>query len=235
MASRPARETELYGPVKSLLEGQGYEVKGEVGAADVVAVRDGDDPVIVELKGGFSLSVFHQAIARQAVTDDVYVAVPRGTGRPFQKSLKNNMALCRRLGLGLMTVRLKDGFVQVHLDPAPYKPRGSARRKENLLKEFAKRVGDPNLGGATRQGLITAYRQDALRCVAVLDANGPMKAKLVADGSGVAVARRIMADNHYGWFQRVERGVYGLSPNGNAALTDYAEELANIREASGPE
>ncbi|MFV2053697.1 DUF2161 domain-containing phosphodiesterase [Aliiroseovarius sp. YM-037] len=235
MTSKPDRETELYGPIKSLLEGQGYDVKGEVGAADVVALRDGDDPVIVELKAGFSLSVFHQAIARQSITDDVYIAVPRGVGRPFQKSLKNNMTLCRRLGLGLMTVRLKDGFVQVHLDPAPYKPRGSARRKENLLKEFAKRIGDPNMGGATRQGLITAYRQDALRCVAILNANGPMKAKLVAEGSGVSVAQRIMADNHYGWFQRVERGVYGLSPNGNAALKDYAHEIANIKEASGPE
>ena len=29
------RETDLYEPVKQLLEGQGYEVKGEVGSADV--------------------------------------------------------------------------------------------------------------------------------------------------------------------------------------------------------
>ena len=30
-------ETELYAPVKTFLEGQGYVVKSEVGAADVVA------------------------------------------------------------------------------------------------------------------------------------------------------------------------------------------------------
>ena len=44
------RETDLYPPIKCFLEGQGYEVKGEVGDCDVVAVRDGDEPVLVELK-----------------------------------------------------------------------------------------------------------------------------------------------------------------------------------------
>ena len=37
------RETDLYEPIKQLLESQGYEVKGEVGPADVVAVR-GEEP-----------------------------------------------------------------------------------------------------------------------------------------------------------------------------------------------
>ncbi|NVK13975.1 MAG: hypothetical protein HWE35_07305, partial [Rhodobacteraceae bacterium] len=71
------REDQLYAPVKALLEAQGYAVKGEVGAADVVAVRGAEPPVIVELKLKFSLSLFHQAIARLAITDHVYIAVPR--------------------------------------------------------------------------------------------------------------------------------------------------------------
>lgn len=37
-------ETELYPPVKALLEVQGYVVKSEVGAADVVAVRGTSRP-----------------------------------------------------------------------------------------------------------------------------------------------------------------------------------------------
>ena len=83
MAAKRIQESDLYPPVKALLEGQGYEVKGEIGAADVVACRDAEEVVVVELKTGFSLSLFHQAIERQAVTDAVYVAVPRGSGRPF--------------------------------------------------------------------------------------------------------------------------------------------------------
>jgi hypothetical protein len=228
--SKP-RETDLYLPIKAMLETQGYLVKGEIGAADVVAVRGAEDPVIIELKTGFSLSLFHQAIERQSISDVVYVAVPRGTGRLFAKMLKNNKMLCRRLGLGLMTVRLSDSFVEVHLDPAPYKPRGSRFKKTRLLREFQKRVGDPNEGGATRRGLITAYRQDALRCVVVLSANGPMKAALVAAETGVERARRIMADDHYGWFERVSVGIYGLTPKGKEAVNNYANELKAIAAA----
>ena len=43
----PLRETDLYEPVKRLLEGQGYEVKAEVGAADVVGLRGEELPVAV--------------------------------------------------------------------------------------------------------------------------------------------------------------------------------------------
>ncbi|MGH1419008.1 MAG: DUF2161 domain-containing phosphodiesterase [Hyphomicrobiaceae bacterium] len=229
MASARILETELYLPVKAYLVAQGYDVKGEVGAVDIVAVKEGDEPIIVELKTGFTLSLFHQAIARQAVTDAVYIAVPLGSGRSFQKALKSNLSLCRRLGLGLLTVRLKDDFVTVHVDPAPYKPRLSKPRRSRLLKEFAKRVGDPNRGGATRQGLVTAYRQDALRCVKVLQANGPTKAAHVAEMAGVDVARRIMADDHYGWFERVETGIYQLTPKGLDAIATYKSELAKLK------
>ena len=73
------KETDLYPPVKKLLEGQGYEVKSEVGAADVMAVRGAEPPVIVELKTGFTLSLFHQAVERQKLTDAVYVAAWNNT------------------------------------------------------------------------------------------------------------------------------------------------------------
>lgn len=225
MSKVKLRETDLYAPIKQLLEGQGYSVKGEVGAADVVAVRDTEDPVIVELKTSFSLSLFHQGIARQTITDSVYVAVPRGPGKAFFKALHNNKSLCRRLGLGLITVRMKDAFVEVHLDPAPYKPRQSKTKKVRLLREFSKRVGDPNTGGATRQGLMTAYRQDALRCVSVLREEGPTKASEVARLSTVDIARRIMSDDHYGWFERIQTGIYGLTPKGLEATKEYKKEL----------
>ena len=111
------KEADLYAPIKAYLEGQGYTVKSEIGPADVVACRGDDPPVIVELKTTFSLTLVHQAIDRQAMTDAVYIAVPRKTGRPFQKALGDMRRLSRRLGLGLITVRLTDGFVEVHLDP----------------------------------------------------------------------------------------------------------------------
>jgi hypothetical protein len=191
----------------------------------VVACRPGEDPLIVELKTGFTLTLFHQTIERQSISDAVYLAVPRGRGRGFAKSLRNNVKLARRLGLGVITVRLGDGFVEVHCDPAPFRPRPSKARRGRLLREFARRVGDPNQGGAKRGSVVTAYRQDALRCAALLAEQGPTKGAQVAAATGVERASKLMAADHYGWFERVRRGVYALTPKGEEALTAYAFAL----------
>jgi len=215
------REDQLYPPIKALLESQGYTVKGEVGAADVVAIRGEESPVIVELKLRFSLSLFHQAVTRLALSDHVYVAVPKPTGRQARRMLKDNLALCRRLGLGLITV-LSDARAEVQCDPGPFTPRKSKKKQARLLREFQRLQGDPNAGGATRHGIVTAYRQDALRCAAYLAEHGASKGATVARGAEVPRATRLMADNHYGWFERVEKGVYQLTSAGRDGLVHWA-------------
>ena len=138
-------------------------------------------------------------------------------------------------GLGLITVRLRDGFVEVHCDPAPFKPRKSTLRKTRLLREFARRVGDPSTGGATRSGLVTAYRQDALRCAAHLAAAGPCKGSLVAKATGVPQATRLMATDHYGWFERVETGIYALTDKGGQGLKDLWRPSPRSNGLNSPE
>lgn len=214
------READLYPPVKAYLQRQGYDVKGEVGPADVVA-RRGDDLIVVELKLGFSLALFHQGIARLSVTDHVYIAVPAG-GRT--KAQKANVSLARRLGLGVMTVRARDGFVEVLADPGPYAPRKSRKKHTRLLRAFDRLQGDPNAGGATRHGIVTGYRQDAVRCARFLAVHGASKGAKVKEWAEVPHATRIMADDHYGWFQRVERGVYDLTPAGRKGLADFGDD-----------
>ena len=220
------KETDLYAPLKARLEKLGLTVKGEVGAADLVAVHPGDpdDPIIVEMKTGFSLQLFHQAIARQAVTDNVYIAVPTGKGRRWQGALRSNKSLCRRLGLGLITVRLSDGHCQVHFDPGPYAPRKSKAKKNRLLSEFVRRSGDPNLGGTAKSMLMTAYRQDATRLAVYLFELGASKGSEIAAETGIKTATRIMADNHYGWFERIERGIYGLTEAGAQAAREGVKQ-----------
>lgn len=217
-------EAALYPPIKAHLERQGYAVKGEVGAADVVALRGDEPPVIIELKLRFSLAHYHQALARLTITDAVYLAVPRPVGAAARRMIRENRTMCRRLGLGLMTVSAA-GRVEVLCDPGPYAPRKSKARQARLLREFERLSGDPNAGGATRHGIVTGYRQDALRCALYLAETGPDKGAIVARATGVAAATRIMADNHYGWFERVERGVYGLTEAGRRGLADWAHSL----------
>ena len=218
------KEADLYPDLKAYLEGQGYVVKAEVGACDILARRGEEPAVVVEMKLTFSLALVMQGVARQALFDDVYLAVPV-TEKGWKLRYKDIVALCRRLGLGLLAV--KPGQVEAHLDPAPYSPRKNTLRAGRLLREFERRVGDPNLGGTTGIKRVTAYRQDALRCLASLAA-GPMKASGVAKVAGVGRAAGLMRADHYGWFERVSLGIYALTPQGQAALVTEAAEIARL-------
>jgi hypothetical protein len=66
---------------------------------------------------------------------------------------------------------------------------------------------------------MTAYRQEALRCAARLEA-GPATLREIRAGGDVPRAGPILQTNVYGWFERVGRGVYALSPRGRGALDE---------------
>ena len=227
-------EAELYGPIKQFLEAQGYEVKGEIGPCDVVAVRGEEGPVVVELKERLTLALVLQAVDRLAFSDAVYVAfrVGRGKTASWRTSRKRVLSLLRRLGLGLLIVSERANVVPV-LDPAPYRPRSNARRRQRLLKEFAERVGDPEAGGSVSRQRLTAYRQDAVRCARELaDGAGTLKVSVVRERTGVSRAGPIMRDNHYGWFDRVKTGHYSLSPKGEQELLHWRAVHGGPRGAS---
>ena len=72
---------------------------------------------------------------------------------------------------------------------------------------------------------MTAYRQDALRLALYLYEAGATKGAEVARATGVAAATRMMRDDHYGWFERIDTGVYGLTGKGAAAVRAAGEVL----------
>lgn len=213
-------ETDLYLPVKRHLEAQGYSVKAEVKGCDVVAVRGKEPPVIVELKAALTLKLLYQAVDRLGISDHVYIAIARPKRGVGAAALK----LCRRLGLGLIVVT-SSGSLEVLADPVPYAARGNTKKRGLLLKEFNARSGDPNVGGSTRTPLMTAYRQDALKCAGHLAALGPARIRDVKAATRVDRAPGIFRDNVYGWFTKVERGVYGLTDDGHAALVRYGGDF----------
>ena len=215
------READLYPPVKAYLQAQGYTVKAEVGRCDVTA-RRGDGPlVVVELKRQLNLQLLLQAVDRLRLSDAVYIAVPH-TCRLLTNKRKQTIKLRRMLGLGLLSVT--DGSATALLDPTPYKPRPSHPLRRRLLREFEQREGDPNIGGIPRKGgVMTAYRQRALRIAQFLDANGQTKASAVAAQTGDVRAREVLYRNVYGWFDRLDTGIYALSPRGQREVPAWLE------------
>ncbi len=222
-------EAELYGPIKRFLEDQGFVVKGEIGACDVLGVRGDEGPVVVELKEHLSFALILQAVDRLAVSDAVYIAfrIGKGYSASWRSRTRQVMSLLRRLGLGALTVSARGRVVAV-LDPAPYRPRTSVARRERLLREFAERVGDPETGGSASRQRLTAYRQDALRCARQLAEAGVLQVRCIRERSGVGRAGTILRDNHYGWFERVKTGHYHLSPKGRREMADWSEALAGL-------
>lgn len=221
-------ETDLYRPIKTYLEGQGYAVKGEIGRCDVMAVRGEEAPVIVELKTRFSLDLVFQAVDRLSVTDKVYVAIEHGRKSLWTRRSKDILKLCRQLGIGLLTVHSDRGLVEPRLDPKPHQRRIVKRRKERLLLEFARRVGDTAMGGSAKQPVMTAYRQDALRLARQLGRDGPKRVLELRQATGVDRAGPMLLRDVYGWFERVERGVYQLTPAGKQALSRHADDLRSL-------
>jgi hypothetical protein len=209
-------ETNLYLPVKRFLEGLGFDVKGEIGGCDIVALSRDAPPIVVigELKLAFNLELVLQGVDRASKCDEVWLAVrsaPNGRGRERDPRVRK---LCRRLGFGLLAVDAR-GRVEIVVSPAAPMPRRDQRRRSHLVNEHQKRQGDPMAGGGSRQPIMTAYRQQALACAAVL-AGGSQRVRDLRQS--MPDAPKILQGNVYGWFVREERGIYALTKAGRVAL-----------------
>jgi hypothetical protein len=229
-----AFETALYPPLKAFLENKGYNVKGEICGCDIVAVRPDEPPllIVLEMKLSFTLELLLQAVDRMPAADELWLAVTASRqGRDRDRRVHR---LCRLLGLGLLAVDVKTGQVAVLSEPSPYRPRPNPKRRRRILTEHGARRGDPAPGGSTRQPIMTAYRQRALDCAAALQA-GPLRPRdlrPLADDAGSILLRNV-----YGWFERVQPGVYRLGPAGKKALeggTGGISEPHQLRTHSPP-
>src|SRR4051812_18450534 len=222
-------ETALYLPVKRFLERLGFTVKGEVGGCDLVGLSGDDPPVVVigELKLTFNLELMLQAVDRAAACDEVWLAAKMSTRGKGRESDRRYRELCRRLGFGMLGVTAS-GEVAVLVRPATAAPRRNPKKRSRLVTEHIRCKGDPTAGGSTRAPIMTAYRQQALACASAM-AFGPRKIRELKPD--VPKAPFILRDNFYGWFDRVDRGVYDLTDAGRAALQRWPQQPVEIVDA----
>lgn len=233
-------EASLYPAVKRFLESHGYEVKGEIAGCDVVGIKaDAHDIVgikpgaparlvIAEMKLALNLELLLQAVDRMGCADEIWLAVlatRRGRDRDFRAR-----KLCRLLGFGLIAVHPRH-VVEILAEPTPYQPRRNARGRRKIAAEHAARHGDPSPGGTGGIPVMTAYRQEALRCAVRLQP-GPLRPRDLRPDAPRATA--ILHRNVYGWFTRVSRGLYALTADGQTALLRWSQSGSGEPPGSSP-
>jgi hypothetical protein len=174
-----------------------------------------------------TLELLLQGVERLRAADEVWLAV-LATRRGRDRDRRAHR-LCRLLGFGLLAVNPANGRVEILAEPAPYRPLPNLPQRRRLMKEHAARRGDTTRGGSSRQPIMTAYRQQAIVCATSLEA-GPMRPrdlKAVAPDAGPILRRNV-----YGWFERVQPGLYQLSEAGAAALRHWGRH-GNAAEDGG--
>lgn len=207
-------ETELFFPIQSFLINQGYTVRGEIGAIDLFAMK-GEHSVAIELKTSISLKLIYQAIDRQKIADTVYIAVPKSAIHQHQNSFKSFSLLLRRLSLGLLVVSHDE--VEVLVEAKDYDLSSSrkrnAQKKNRLIKEFSNLKNNVNIGGM-RGKKMTLYKEKVIKIANILLENKVLSPKQIKSISQIEEVSSILQKNYYGWFIRVERGLYGLTEKG---------------------
>lgn len=212
-------ESDLYLPICHFLEEAGWKVQAEVKHCDIAAEKDGV-LLVVELKKAFGLKLVYQAMDRQSISDDVYVAIPRPQKGQREKSWKDMLRLLRRLGIGLMTVALDSPIqtVEVILLPGENTARKNNKKRSMLQKELQNRHVSANIGGITRHKIMTAYREKSLELCCILEQKQTVSYDFLRQLGLDEKYMSILRNNVYHWYQRVQRGVYALSSEGSAAL-----------------
>lgn len=225
-------ETELYEPIRTFLEAEGYTVQAEVKHCDIAAQKE-NQLIIVELKKAFNLKLVYQALERQSLTELVFVAIPRPKKGHRQKAWKDMLRLLKRLELGLLTVALDSPMktVDVVLEPSDSIAWKNRKKREQLEKELQNRKLNSNKGGMTRKKLMTAFRERSIRIACLLEAKGQVSTAEIRS-LGLEDCIMPLSKNYDNWFRRVKKGVYTLSVEGVAALeqTDYKEAVQFYRK-----
>jgi hypothetical protein len=120
--------------------------------------------------------------------------------------------------------------VEVVFHPVVAQRRTRKNEKRAVIAELHGRSVDLNKGGSRGITLVTAYRENAIQIACWLEANGPSSPACLRESGTGAKTLPILADNFYGWFERVKRGVYALSSKGREEIGAYPELVAHYRE-----
>ena len=220
------KETDLFAPLQTLFTQAGYQVNAEVASFDVVLSKD-KELIIIECKLSFNMTLLYQAMGAQAVADFVYVAIPVPPANKQHKIAQ----IAKNMGLGLVLVT-PNGRATIAVAPSDvlaYQAHRNKVKADRVKKEITGRRFDNNVGGSTKTKILTAYKEASVQIAVMLEdkPDGTTAKYLIATYGCPKNTNPLMHRNALGWFERLGKGVYKLSPRGHLALTEpmYAEAV----------
>ncbi len=218
-------ETELYFPVQEFLHNLGFKVDAEVKDCDVVATKD-DIVVICELKRGFTIELLYQLVQRKKMTAYVYAVIPRPKNMRSRAFLKK-LDILRALDCGLMVVLNSTKRVDIVLEPKGEDTAAKKMRRKGIEKEVVVRKTSLNLGGQNKRKIVTAHKESLIAAICYIEKYGQIKTRICKEN-----IRNVVQRNHYGYFIRIDRGVYTMNDRARKVLEikDYKDIVDYYRK-----
>jgi len=209
------KESDLYNPVCEYFKCLGYNVQAEVKSCDLVAVNN-HETIIAELKTSFCLKLVYQAIERQSLTNLVYVVIPRPKKGAKSREWKNMLSLMKKLDIGIITVAIDSELKSVDIISVPegHRKNNNAKKKAKLDKELNERSMNTNTGGVSKTKILTAYKEKCIFALCLAEKNGKITPSELKKALNDPYADKIPRSNYYGWFIKIEKGVYVISGKG---------------------
>jgi hypothetical protein len=224
-------ESELFQPIKNYFADSGYTVDGEVKDCDMVMKKE-NDFIVVELKNDLNFKIFMQGAKRQKMFQHVFIAVwtPKNLK---SKAFRDKVYLLNRLGLGLILVSKRAKMVTIFAQPmvhplSNYNTRNK-KTKDRVISELNGRRTKQNIGGVNKKTVLTAYKEDCLLILDLMKQQGSLKASIIKDQTGIKTSYNKIYQNHYGWFVKEGKGIYGLSDFGQKAFVENITTIEMIK------
>ena len=170
------------------------------------------------------MHLLYQAMARLSITPFVFVAIPRP--KRINNNFKTAQKILKKLELGLITVAIDSPVkhAEILLLPGESSKSGKANKKAAALRKEIKGRTSDTTGGSTRTIINTAYRERCIKIACLLEQTDSLSPReLVKNHNCEKDAGLILQQNHYGWFTRITRGLYALTPEGKQFLDENAD------------
>ncbi|URZ14927.1 DUF2161 family putative PD-(D/E)XK-type phosphodiesterase [Clostridium felsineum] len=229
MVTEDIREEKLSKPIEDFFISEGYVVRSEVEDCDVTAIKE-DVLIVIELKKNLTVRLLSQAVKRQKTADLVYIAVLKPKKIKMNSNLRDMYHLIRRLELGLIWVSFRGdkGIIEIAIEPESFDRKKSIgknkKKREKIINEIKSRHKNLNSGGSVHKKLVTAYREQSIFIACCLKKFGAMSpSQLKKLGTDSKKTSSILYSNHYGWFDRIDRGIYNLNAFGEKEIEIYKE------------